>query len=215
MARLKTLAKALAVTAAFAVSACAGGAFTGPVEVTRFVAPQAAGLGQGTIVLRFSQELKNEAARDAFRAAISDQLSLQGYTVIANADIAGQIATIDTSRNPVESGTIDNPVSVGVGAGAGTFGSGAGLGVGINLGGTGDRSPRVISQLSIAIARKAAAPGDPNLWEARAQFPTSVNSPYTPVDVSARTLAAAVFRNFPQASGQTISLKASDLVETP
>lgn len=216
MLHFPTLRPALIAALALAVSACAGGAYTGPVEVTRFVASQPAGLGQGTIAVRFAEELENEAAMDAFRGAVSDQLSLLGYTVIGNAEVAGQIATITTSRNPVEAAQRGNPVSVGVGGGTGTFGSGVGLGVGFNLGGGGSE-PRVVSELSVAIAandrtgNQGAAPQ--NLWEARAQFPTSINSPYAPVDVNARTLATAIFKDFPGGNGQTVSLNANELVE--
>jgi len=210
------MSRKLSTIAVFALAlslpACAAGSFTGPIEVTRFAAAQTAGLGQGTIALRFARELENEAALDAFRAAVSDELSLQGYTVIANEEVAGQIATIDTARNPIASADQGSPVNVGVGGGTGTFGSGVGLGVGINLGG-GDQSPRVVSELSVAIASRESSAGQQNLWEARAKFPTSVNSPYAPVEVNARALAAAIFKDFPQGNGQTVSLKASELIE--
>lgn len=202
----------LAGAIAVSLASCAAGTYTGPVEVTRFVAPQPEGLGQGTIAVRFSEELKNEKALDAFRGAISDELALQGYTIIANEETAGQIATINTSRNPVAAPENNNPVNVGVGGGAGSFGSGLGLGVGFNLGG-GQRSPRVVSELSVSIAANTAGSPRQNLWEARAQFPTSVNSPYAPVAVNARTLAAAIFKDFPGGDGQTVSLKANTLVQ--
>lgn len=208
-----TLRTALAALGLLAVSACAGGAYTGPVEVTRFVAAQPAGLGEGTIALRFSKDLTNEAARAAFRAAIGDELALLGYTVIDNQETAGQIAIIDTSRNPAAQGARRNPVSVGVGGSTGSYGSGVGLGVGINLGGSGSSSPRVISQLSVAIAPNTADPARRNLWEGRAQFPTSVDSPYAPLEVNARTLATALFRDFPGGNGETVSIEVSELVE--
>lgn len=206
----------LASSAAFALglSACAGGTFTGPVEVTRFVAQNPVGLGEGTIALRFSEDLENEAALDAFRGAVSDELSLLGYTVIVNEETAGQIATINTSRSALEQAQRGGPVSVGVGAGGGNVGGfGGGLGVGINLGGGGSRTPRVISELSVAIMPNQAGVNRQNLWEARAQFPTSINSPYAPVEINARTLAAAVFRDFPGGNGETVSIEVAELVE--
>ena len=105
------------------------------------------------------------------------------------------------------------PVSVGVGAGTGTYGSGVGLGVGINLGSFGSSSPRVMSRLSVAISANGNQTNRQNLWEARAQFPTSVNSPYAGLEANAKTLAAAIFSDFPSGNGETVSLKASDLVE--
>ncbi len=212
MSHIKMLKMSLAGLTALAAAACASGTYTGPVEVTRFVAPQPAGLGQGTITVRFSEELENQEALDAFRGAISDELSLLGYTVIDNGEIADQIATVDTSRNPIAATGGRDPVNVGVGGGAGTFGSGIGLGVGVNLGG-GSSEPRVVSELSIAIARNGTGAEQQNLWEARAQFPTSVNSPYAPVAVTARTLAAAIFKDFPGGNGQTVILEANELVQ--
>ncbi|MEM7703236.1 MAG: hypothetical protein AAF251_14965 [Pseudomonadota bacterium] len=212
MLRTPTILTALAAT--LALTACATGSFTGPIEVTRFAAPDTAALGKGTIAVRFAREIENEGALDAFRAAVSDELALKGYTVIGNEETAEQIATVDTSRNSLAGEQRGSPVDVGVGGGTGTFGSGVGLGVGINLGslGGGSSSPRVLSELSVAIASNAPGTVARNLWEARAQFPTSVNSPYAPVAINAQTLAAALFKDFPQGNGQTVSLDASELV---
>ena len=213
MSPFKPLAIAFAASAALGLSACAGGAYTGPVEVTRFVAAQTPGLGEGTIALRFSDELTNEAAREAFRGALSDELSLLGYTVIGNEETANQIAFVSTSRNALAQSPQQNPVSVGVGGSTGTFGSGLGVGVGINLGGMGNTSPRVVSQLNVAIAANTPEPDRQNLWEARASFPTSVDSPYAPVEANARALAAAVFKDFPGGNGDTITVNVADLME--
>ena len=208
------LRAAAVIAMALAASACAANPFTGPIEVTRFAAPQTTNLGKGTIALRFARELENEDAADAFRGAISDELALRGYTIIANESIADQIATVDTARNAQAAANEDgSPVSVGVGGGTGGFGTGLGVGVGFNLGSARDRSPRVVSELSVAIMENTGAPSRQNLWEARAQFPTSVDSPYAPVAVNARALAAAIFKDFPQGNGETISLNASELVE--
>ena len=214
MSHARPLKIALATLLALGISACTS-AYTGPVEVTRFVAAEPVGLGQGTIALSFDESLKNQTAKNAFRGAISDELALLGYTVIDNAETAGQIARIETSRSPLASGQQRNPVSVGVGGSTGSFGSGLGVGVGFNLGGGGSQSPRVMSQLSIAISTNDPETPRENLWEARAQFPTSVDSPYAAVEDNARALAAAVFKDFPGGNGETISLDVKDLVEKP
>ena len=198
--------------AALGLSACVG-AYTGPVEVTTFAAAEPALLGQGTIALQFSPELKSEAAIEAFRGAMSDELSLAGYTVLDNEDIADQIARVDTSRTPVAVAGSGNPVNVGVGGSTGTFGSGVGVGLGINLGGGGNNKPRVISELSVAISENSTDTNARNLWEARAQFTTGIDSSFAPMAVNARTLAAAVFEGFPAGDGETISLDADDLVQ--
>ena len=93
-----------------------------------------------------------------------------------------------------------------MGGGTGSFGSGVGVGVGINLGG-GDRGPRVVTELSVRIS----GPDGASLWEGRAQQPISIKSPYADVDASARTLTAALFKDFPGGNGETISIDVDEL----
>lgn len=198
----------LGALAAASLSACAG-SYTGPVEVTRFVAQQRAGLGEGTITLDFPEEMSNMAARNAFAAAIADELSALGYQVVLDGSReARQTATVRTSRNPIASANSGGPVSVGVGGSTGSYGSGLGLGVGINLGG-GNSGPRVMTELSVRISDADGA----SLWEGRAQQPTSINSPYSDVDVSARTLAAALFKDFPGGNGETVTITVDELTD--
>ncbi len=201
-------ASPLLAAAALALSACATTPYTGPVEVTRFVADQPAGLGQGTIAVVFPDEMGNLAARAAFASAVSEQLARLGYTVVPEGTPAGQTATIRTTRNAIaaaeESGR--GPVSVGVGGQTGSFGSGLGMGVGINLGG-GRESPSVMTDLEVRITRT----GGPTLWEGRAQIATGVKSPFSQVTTSARTLAAGLFRDFPGGNGETVTINAKKL----
>ncbi len=200
MPRLTLLVPA---AAALALSACATTPYTGPVEVTRFVAPDPAGLGQGTIAITFPDEITNENARSAFATAVSAQLARLGYTVVAEGAPAGQIAAIRTSRTPITA-TIENrrgPVNVGVGGQTGGFGSGVGMGVGINLGG-GREGANASTELSVRIGQADGT----TLWEGRAQLATGVKSPYSQVDASARTLAAGLFRDFPGGNGETVTI---------
>lgn len=194
--------------AALALSACATTPYTGPVEVTRFVAPERAALGQGMIALTFPDEISNEAARRAFTAAISAELTRLGYTIAAVPGPGVQTATIRTTRTPiVATQELDRgPVSVGVGGQTGSYGSGLGLGVGINLGG-GSEGPAVMTELSIRISGADAN----SLWEGRAQLATGVKSPYSQVDASARTLAAALFKDFPGGNGETVTISVNKL----
>lgn len=197
---------ALLALAACAASACTS-TYTGPIEVTRFVSQQPASLGQGTITISFPDEMENINARNAFASAVADELSSIGYQVIMDGSAqATNVAVIRTSRNAVEVADAGSPVSVGVGAGTGSYGSGVGLGVGINLGG-GNSGPRVITDLSVRIS----GPDGSSQWEGRAQQPTSIKSPYADVEASARTLAAALFKDFPGGNGETISIDVDEL----
>lgn len=193
---------------ALAVSACATSPYTGPVEVTRFIAPDPAGLGQGTIAVSFPDELSNSAARAAFAAAVSQELARLGYTLVPEGAPAAQTAAIRTSRNPIAAAPVDRrgPVNVGVGGQTGSFGSGVGMGVGINLGG-GRESPSVITDLAVRITRT----GGETLWEGRSQIATGVKSPYSQVSTAARTLAAGLFRDFPGGNGETVTINVKQL----
>lgn len=209
MPNSRLLAPLAAAATALALSACATSPYTGPVEVTRFVADQPAGLGQGTIALTYPDEVNNEAARTAFAASVSAELTRLGYTVVGNAAGAAQTAALRTSRTPITSSVDDRrggPVSVGVGGQTGGFGSGVGMGVGINLGG-GREGPAAVTLLEVRIARADGTA----LWEGRSQIATGVKSPYSQVSTSAGALAAALFRNFPGGNGETMTIDVKKL----
>ncbi|MEE4154184.1 MAG: hypothetical protein V2I27_08495 [Erythrobacter sp.] len=191
-----------AAALALGLGGCGGRAFTGPVEVTRFVAEAPQGLGSGTIALRFSEELTSEAAREAFRASVGNELALIGYTLVGEGAEAGQIAAIETSRTPVETSEPGRPVNVGVGGGTG----GMGVGVGIDLGAR-DAGPRVISRLAVRISDRSGK----TLWEGRAAHPISIDSAYAPLAASARVLARGLFREFPGNNGETVEISVDTL----
>lgn len=197
----------IAILAALALPACTATSYTGPVEVTRFIAPDPEGLGQGPVVIYFPDEIANPAVKAAFAAAVEQELRTLGYTVVAQEGRGIQVAAVRTSRNPIEGSAAGNsPVSVGVGGSTGSYGSGVGLGVGINLGG-GRSGPAAITTLSVRINDDRVA----TLWEGRAEIATSVKSPYSDVDAAARTLAAALFRDFPGGNGETVTIDVDDL----
>jgi hypothetical protein len=202
----RLLAPAVAA-AALALSACATSPYTGPVEVTRFVASDQAGLGQGPIIVTFPDEVSNAAARAAIKAAVERELQALGYTIAAQEGPGIQVASVRTSRTPIAA-TADRrgPVSVGVGGSTGSYGSGLGMGIGINLGG-GSEGPAVITTLEVRINGAGGA----SLWEGRSQLATGVKSPYSNVDVSARTLAAGLFRDFPGGNGETVTISVKKL----
>ena len=197
---------AVAACGALALSACVS-SYTGPVEVTRFIAEDPGGLGQGQIVIYFPDEIENENVKSAFASAVENELRALGYSVVAQEGRDIQVAAVRTSRNPIEgSGPGRSPVTVGDGASTGSYGSGVGLGVGINLGG-GSSGPAAATELSVRITDDKVR----TLWEGRALIETSVNSPYSDVDAAARALAGALFRDFPGGNGETVSIDVDDL----
>jgi hypothetical protein len=193
--------------AALALSACATRPYTGPVEVTRFVAPNPAGLAQGPIVVYFPDEVARATAKSAIQVAVESELQALGYTIAAQEGRGVQVAAVRTARNAITS--IEDkrgPVNVGVGGQTGGFGSGVGLGVGINLGG-GSEGPAASTELSVRITNDA----NTTLWEGRAQLATGVKSPYSEVNASARALAAGLFRDFPGGNGETVTIDVKKL----
>jgi hypothetical protein len=201
--------------AALALSGCATTPYTGPVEVTRFVAPSAPELGRGTIAITFAEEIPNQTARNAFAEAVRAELTKAGYTVVPEGVPADQTAAIRSTREPIVAAPVQRqgPVNVGVGGaiggGGGNFGSGLGLGVGINLGG-GREGPAANTTLELRISRT----GGETLWEGRAQMATGVKSPYAVVGTSARTLAAGLFKDFPGGNGETVTISVKKLQGT-
>ncbi len=207
MSAFRLIAPATAA-ALLALSACATSPYTGPVEVTRFVAESRADLGQGPIIVYFPDDVANANAKAAFKAAVEAELRALGYTIAAQEGRGIQVAAVRTSRNPIAA-TVENnrgPVSVGVGGQTGSYGSGLGLGVGINLGG-GREGPAAMTDLSVRIGRDDGT----TLWEGRAQMATGVKSPYAQVDASASALAAALFQDFPGGNGETVTINVKKL----
>lgn len=197
---------AIIALAAAALSACAT-TYTGPVEVTRFAAESQVAITPGPITLEFPEEMSNDRARGAFAEAVANELRQQGYDVVMQDGPGTQVATIRTSRSALDSaGTRRGPVDVGVGGSTGSYGSGVGLGVGINLGGS-DNSPRVVSELAVRIIDASGQ----TRWEGRAQQEVSMKSDYADVDASALALAAALFRDFPDGNGETVTVDVDEL----
>ena len=193
-----------AAFAALALSACATA--PGPVEVTRFVAPEyTERLGEGTV---FVESAPGEDADSLFMApyksAVAEELRSLGYTESDRAS-ASQIASVSVERYVLEAGGKRSPVSVGVGGSTGTYGSGVGLGIGINLGG-GERD-QIGTQIAVTIRDAATAQ---SLWEGRADFRVKDNSPLAQSTANAQTVAAALFSDFPGNNGETIEVEVSE-----
>ena len=196
----KSLLTAAILGSALALSACASTRVS-PVEVTRFLDPAArAQLGQGSIfVTGVGGEDSLELA--PYKAAVARELARGGFGETARA-AAGQIAEVRVSRYQLGQNGQRSPVNVGVGGSTGTYGSGLGLGIGINLGGGG--GPEIGTEMA-GVIREANS--GRVLWEGRADFTASENSPLAERAASAQTVAAALFSDFPGNNGETIEVE--------
>lgn len=205
---MKALPIAIAAAALGALSACATPAITSPVEVTRFIEPTAtARLGQGTIFVESAPGGEGDSlALSPYKEAVARELEQLGYRETSRAT-AAQVAQVRVERfRSGRDGRERSPVSVGVGGSTGSYGSGVGLGVGINLGGGG---PREMLDTRIGVMIKDKESGA-TLWEGRAQFSVSDNSPYADTSANASAIADALFRGFPGNNGETIEVRVSE-----
>ena len=190
-----------AVIPLLAVAACTTP--QGPIEVTRFVDPAgSARLGQGTVFVESAPGSIDGLEAAPYKAAVAAELTRLGYRESARAD-ASQIAQVRIDRFTETAEGRRSPVSVGVGGSTGSYGSGVGVGVGINLGG-GPR-PTIGTQLGVTLRD---ARGGVNLWEGRADIRTTDKSPLADRTANAQALAAALFRDFPGRSGETVQVEA-------
>lgn len=199
--RLVPLLAALA--APLTLAACATA--PGPVEVTRFVEPSAAAqLGQGTVFIASAPGGSDSLALAPYKAAVAAELRRLGYTETDRAT-ARTVAEVRVERYELAREGGRSPVSVGVGGSTGGYGSGLGVGLGINLGGGGGR--QMGTDLGVVLRDRASSR---SIWEGRAAFRVSEKSPLAPSEANAQTVAAALFREFPGRSGETIQVKVNE-----
>jgi hypothetical protein len=172
----------------------------GPVEVTRFHAPDIAPLGRGTVSVEAAPgEDPNSLELRTYRYAVARQLVLLGYTEAAS---GAQVAQVRLSRQTTQPQRAGSPVSVGVGGSAGSYGSGLGLGIGIDLSG----KPPALTETELGVMIKDRASGQA-LWEGRASFTVRADSPMADTSLGAAKMAEALFKGFPGQSGETIQVK--------
>lgn len=186
-----------------ALAACATGRSAEPIEVTRFVAPDArAQLGDTLLIVETapgSSELG--LALEPYKEAVARELAAFGYVEGAR-PAAEQIASVSVERVEMGKGERRSPVSGSIGASTGTYGSGLGVGVGINLGGGSGRT--VVTRMAVFLRDKDS--GDV-LWEGRARLVAPAKSPLAQSGPAAYALANALFTGFPGNSGETIEVE--------
>jgi hypothetical protein len=186
-------------------AACLSGCATpiGPVEVTRFHAPEAADkLGHGPIAIEAAPGMDPKSLEiQAYERAVARELVRLGYEE-APAGTAGQVALVRLRRTSFKPGREGGPVSVAVGGGTGSFGSGAGVGVGIDL--SGPPPEQVTTALGVMIRDRTS---DKTIWEGRARFTVSAKAPLAQTSLGAPKMAAALLKDFPGNNGETVEVK--------
>jgi Domain of unknown function (DUF4136) len=173
---------------------------TGPVEVTRFHAPEIATTPRGAISIEPAPG--NDAAGLEFRSyatAVSRELARLGYGERPGSPV---VATVDVRRGVYRADGGRSPVSVGLGGSTGNWSSGVGMGVGFDL--SGPPKDQIETQLAVAIRDRATGRA---IWEGRARFSVRSDSPLADTPLGAAKMAEALFQGFPGQSGETILVK--------
>ena len=174
----------------------------GPVEVTRFHAPDVTPLGKGEIVVEPAPGGDPASLEwQTYSAAVMRQLQLLGYSE-GKSGSSGQVAQLLVTRRTLQPERSSSPVSVGLGGSTGTYGSGLGLGIGINL----SPKPAAQVQTDLAVSIRSRANGAV-LWEGRASFTVSAKSPLATTALAAPKMSEALFAGFPGQSGESIEVK--------
>lgn len=201
ISRTGLIAAALALPLSLSVAGCAT-PYASPVEVTRFIGNAPARLGSGTISVRPAPGAPGDTLEFApYQQAVAAQLETLGYRVISDG-VAAQVAEVRVGRELRTAAGRRGPVSVGVGGSTGSYGSGVGLGVGLDLTG----APKPVTDTLLGVIIRDNGTGQA-LWEGRASFGASSDSPYAQRQAAATRLATALFNGFPGQSGQTIEVK--------
>ena len=200
--RSARLLGALALASSMALSGCV--APVGPVEVTRFHAPDPSPLGHGTIRVEPAPGQADDMEFRAYASAVMRELSRLGYTAALPGDggQSAQVAEISLERRRYQPQRNGKPVSVGVGGSTGSYGSGLGVGIGIDL--SGPPPEQVETRLSVTIKDRASGQ---HLWEGRAAFTVRATSPMAQTSLGSAKMAEALFKGFPGKSGETILVK--------
>ncbi len=175
---------------------------TGPVQVTRFHVPDTAMLGHGPIAVEAAAGMDPASLElRSFQYAVGGELQRAGYQEVLSGTGA-QIAEVRLERRTFRPERNRNPVSLGLGGSTGSYGSGVGLGVGLDLSG---RPPAMTETLLGVMIRDRATRNV--LWEGRAEFTVRADSPLASTQLGAAQLAAALFKDFPGRSGETVLVK--------
>jgi hypothetical protein len=194
--RLKPLA------ALVSVLALAGCATTPTTRVTRFHLEDSIARGEVAVEPLVPAD-KGSLEYQTYASIVGAELARIGFTEAPGLKQSEQVAVIAVERGSRETLAQRSPVSVGVGGGTGGYGGGVGLGISFPIG---KKRPNeiVVTRLTVQLKRRSEGTV---IWEGRADTAAPVGTAAADPAATVRTLAAALFKDFPGASGKTITVK--------
>jgi hypothetical protein len=194
--RLKPLA---AVMSALVLVGCAT---TPATRVTRFHLDKPIARGELAVEPLVPAD-KGSLEYQTYASIVGAELAKIGFTEAPGLKQSEQVAVISVERGSRDTLAQRSPVSVGVGGSTGSYGGGVGLGISFPIGKK--RSNEiVVTRLSVQLKRRSEGT---MIWEGRAESAAPAGSASADPAATVRTLAAALFKDFPGVSGRTITVK--------
>jgi hypothetical protein len=189
----------VAAAALLALAGCA----TGPqTQVTRFHLDQP--IARGTITVEpLIPADRGSLEFQTYASAVGAELARIGFTEAPGLARSEQVAVIAVERGTRE--TMGRSSGITLGLGGASYGGGVGVGGGISFP-LGRRRPNelTVTRLVVQIKRRSDSSV---IWEGRAQTAANAGSATADPAATVRTLAAAMFRDFPGESGRTVTVK--------
>jgi Domain of unknown function (DUF4136) len=188
----------LALMAFGAAAGCASS--IPPVQVTRFHSTPQLSAGAALI-----EPLSGDPQSLEFRtyaAAVARELGKLGVTDSRDSTTPYMV-TVDVARETREGVSRGSPVTIGIGTA--NIGRNGGVGLGGSFGlGRNRANQVVVTRMAVQIRKRS---DKSVIWEGRAQTEAPARAPSAQPGLAADKLAAALFRDFPGISGQTVTVQ--------
>lgn len=171
-----------------------------PVQVTRFHSEAQLAPGGVVIVPAGGGDPQGLEFR-TYAAAVARELNTLGLSETRDAQ-SPYVATVEYARDTREGLVKRSPFSIGIGGGS--FGRGGGIGLGTSFGIGKSRSNDIVAtRLGVQLRKRAQTTA---IWEGRAETQAPARAPSAQPGLAADKLAAALFKNYPGISGQTVTV---------
>jgi len=174
-----------------------------PVEVTRFHRNVPLPAGPARLIAMPGEALAaDDLEQRLYAAAVQNELTRLGHDEARSDADAKFYYAVRVER--FERETTRAPGS-SISIGAGSFGRSLGISLGTSFPiGKSSSNLRVLTRLSVRLIARGTP--DETLWEGRAQTEAPAIAPAVQPGLAAEKLARALFKDFPGASGATISV---------
>lgn len=197
----------IALGGSLILAGCA--AQTPQTRVTRFHLNQPIAPGEVVVEPR-DPTLAKDLEFQSYATIVQGELTRLGFGAARDLTKSELVAVTDVRRYSQPVGQARSPLTIGLGGGSfsgGGYGGGVGVGVGGSVAfpiGKPRQNYEDITELSVQLKRRSEGTV---IWEGRAQTGARSGTAAAAPEAQVRTLATALFRDFPGRSGETITVK--------